>query len=168
MPPVFPLPELPELPPPLSRMRSTSEPPKSRSVSTPAVTAVTACCATCWLTRFTRATGDERLAEPLLRELERFRDDPPFLALLRRLVLEERRFAPPRLRIEALLPRFAFFAELRRDAPPFFFFERDDFFRADDFFLVAIRFLLGCGAGQMIASSRQTPKRAFAALRSGR
>ncbi|HMC53567.1 MAG TPA: hypothetical protein VKH19_00220 [Gemmatimonadaceae bacterium] len=141
MPPVFPPPELPL---PLSRMRSTMEPPKSRNVSTPAVTAVAACCTTSCVTRFTRATGDEppRLAEPRLRELERFLDVPPFFALpffalLRRLV-EERRFAPPRLRIEALLPRFPFFAELRRDAPPFFFFAREDFFRADDFFLVAI------------------------------
>src|SRR4051794_24222389 len=103
MPPVFPPPELPL---PLSRMRSTIEPPKSRNVSTPAVMAVAACCTTSCVTRFTRATGDApRLAEPRLRELARFLDVPPFLALLRRLVLEERRFAPPRLRIEVLLPR---------------------------------------------------------------
>jgi hypothetical protein len=39
--------------------RSTSDPPRSRSVSTPSATAVCACCATCCATRFTRAIGDE-------------------------------------------------------------------------------------------------------------
>jgi hypothetical protein len=106
----------------------------------------------------------DRLAPPRFAEVrfiderfvdERFADErPPFLALLRRFAVERARLEPPRLRAELLFPRFI---ELRRD-PPARFLARADFFRPDDFFLVAICSLLGCGAGQMIAKSRRTPK----------
>lgn len=141
-------------------------PPKSLSVSTPALTTPDACATTSRVTRLTRAIGDLPPIEPrfeaadLLLERERF-DEPrrradgffrrldavPRFALAdaerARLGDVPRRFDPPRRDDD----RPARDAPRLRERPPFetppraalgFIPDRPDLFRADDFFLAAI------------------------------